>query len=125
MINAVLVGIGGFIGVISRYALNGVIHRRVPQMTFPVGTLAINLLGCLFIGVVAGFTESKQLFSPDFRRFALIGLLGGFTTYSAFAYETFTMIQEAEYLRAFSNAGVHVVLGLVLVWVGYSFSLAR
>ena len=59
VINAALVGVGGFIGVISRYALNGIIQRKAPQMTFSVGTLAVNLLGCLLIGVLAGFMGSR------------------------------------------------------------------
>lgn len=125
MINAVLVGVGGFAGVIFRYSLGWIIHRKAPEATFPYGTLVVNLIGCLFIGVIAGLIESRNLFSPELRRFALIGLLGGFTTYSTFAYETFSMILNAEYLRAFSNVSIHVVLGIIFVWAGYSISISR
>lgn len=120
LINAALVGSGGFAGAIFRYGLSGFIHRKVSLTTFPYGTLAVNLLGCLLIGVFAGLVESRQLFGPEFRRFVLIGLLGGFTTWSTFGYETFVMLREAEYLRAAGNIGVHLVLGLALVWIGYS-----
>ena len=120
LINAALVGSGGFAGAVFRYGLSGLVHRKIPLSTFPYGTRAVNLLGCLLIGVFAGLVESRQLFGPEFRRFALIGLLGGFTTWSTFGYETFAMLRDSEYLRAAGNVGVHLVLGLVLVWLGYS-----
>ena len=125
LINAVLVGTGGFAGALFRYALGGIVHRRFPLTTFPYGTLTVNLLGCLLIGLLAGLAESRQLFSPEFRRFALIGLLGGFTTFSTFGYETFAMLRDAEYLRAASNIGMHVFLGLALVWVGYALTISK
>ena len=125
LINAVLVGSGGFLGSVFRYGLSGLVHRQASLTTFPYGTLVVNLLGCLVIGVLAGLVESRQLFGPEFRRFALIGLLGGFTTYSTFGYETFAMIRGAEYLRAVANVGIQVVLGLALVGVGYTLTMSR
>ena len=125
LMNAALVGLGGFAGALLRYGLSGIIQRKVPYTTFPYGTLTVNLLGCLLIGVIAGLVESRQLFSPEFRIFALIGLLGGFTTFSTFGYETFAMLRDAEYLRAVFNVSIHVVLGLALVWAGYNLSLSR
>jgi len=125
LINAAVVGSGGFLGALARYGLSGLVHRQMPLSTFPYGTLAVNLLGCLAIGVIAGLAESRQLFGPEFRLFALIGVLGGFTTFSTFAYETFAMIRDDEYLRATANAGVHVILGLALVWLGYALTTSR
>lgn len=119
LINAALVGTGGFIGAVCRYGLSGLVQRSVPLATFPYGTLAVNMLGCLLIGIAVGFADSRQLFGPEVRLFALIGLLGGFTTYSTFGYETFALLRDADYLRAVANVAVHVVLGLTLVWVGY------
>ena len=81
-----MVGSGGFIGALARYGLSGLVHRQVPFATFPYGTVAVNLMGCCAIGVIAGLAESRQLFGPEFRTFALIGLLGGFTTFSTFGY---------------------------------------
>jgi fluoride exporter len=109
----------------SRYGLSGLVHRQVPFATFPYGTLLVNLAGCFAIGVVAGLAETRQLFGPEFRTFALIGILGGFTTFSTFGYETFEMIRDAEVLRAIANVGVHVVLGLTLVWLGYAMATLR
>ena len=120
-----MVGSGGFIGALARYALSGLVHRQVPFATFPYGTMAVNLLGCCAIGVIAGLAESRQLFGPEFRTFALIGVLGGFTTFSTFGYETFAMIRDAEYFRVAANVGVHVILGLALVWLGYALTTLR
>lgn len=125
LINAVMVGSGGFVGAVFRYGLGGLVHRRASLTTFPYGTLAVNLLGCLLIGVIAGLAESRQLFGPEFRRFVLIGLLGGFTTYSTFGYESFAMMRDAEYFRAVVNIGVHVILGVALVWAGYGLTMSR
>ena len=125
LINAAMVGSGGFIGALARYGLSGLVHRQVPFATFPYGTMAVNLVGCCAIGVIAGLAESRQLFGPEFRTFALIGLLGGFTTFSTFGYETFAMLRDAEYLRVAANVGVHVVLGLALVWLGYALTTLR
>ena len=125
LINAAMVGSGGFIGALARYGLSGLVHRQVPFATFPYGTMAVNLIGCCAIGVIAGLAESRQLFGPEFRTFALIGLLGGFTTFSTFGYETFAMLRDAEYVRVAANVGVHVVLGLALVWLGYALTTLR
>lgn len=125
LIYALVVGSGGFLGALARYGLSGLVHRQTPLATFPYGTLVVNLVGCLAIGVVAGLVESRQLFGPEFRAFALIGILGGFTTFSTFGYETFAMIRDSEYVRAGANVGIHVLLGLTLVWLGYALTTSR
>ncbi len=123
--NALIIGTGGFIGALARYGLSGLVQRQVWLTTFPYGTLAVNLLGCLVIGVITGLVESRQLFGPEFRTFALIGVLGAFTTFSTFGYETFAMLRDTEYIRAAANVGVHVVLGLAVVWLGYALTTSR
>jgi len=124
-LQAFLVGLGGFAGALCRYALAGAVHRGVPQATFPVGTLAVNLLGCLLIGLLAGLADSRQLFSPEMRLFAFIGLLGGFTTFSTFGYEAVALARDSEYLQAILYVGLHVVLGLTLVWLAYGLASSR
>lgn len=123
--NVMLVGTGGFIGAVLRYGLGGLVHREIPLATFPLGTLVVNLLGCLLIGAFAGLVDSRQIFAPEVRVFALIGLLGGFTTFSTFGYETFAMIRDAEYFRVLANVLLHVMLGLGCVWLGYALAGTR
>ena len=125
LISALIVGSGGFLGALARYGLSGLVQRQVPGTAFPYGTLVVNLVGCLAIGVIVGLVETRQLFGAEFRRFALVGILGGFTTFSTFGYETFAMLREAEYLRAILNVGVQVLLGLALVWLGYNLATSR
>jgi CrcB protein len=125
LFNAGLVGLGGFVGALGRYVLSGVVHRLFSFGTFPSGTLAVNFMGCFAIGLFAGLAESRQAIGPEFRFFALIGVLGGFTTFSTFGYETFLMIRDSEYLRAATNVGASVVIGLALVWLGYAITAGR
>jgi CrcB protein len=125
LINVLFVGSGGFIGAIARYGLGGLVQRQMPAATFPYGTLLANMLGCLGIGVVAGLVESRQLFEPQFRAFMLIGVLGGFTTFSTFSNETFQMIRDDQHLRAAVNVGVQVIVGLASVWAGYAVTATR
>ena len=92
---------------------------------FPYGTLAVNLLGCAAIGVLAGLGEARQLYSPELRGFLLVGLLGGFTTFSTFAHETTVLLRHDAYLQAVTNVGLHVGLGLVLASAGYAVATTR
>lgn len=125
LINAAMIGSGGFLGALARYGVIGFVQRQVPPTAFPYGTLVVNLVGCLLIGAIAGLAETRQLFGQEFRLFALIGLLGGFTTFSTFGYETFAMIRADDYLLAMSNVGMHVALGVGLVWLGYGLTASR
>ena len=115
----ILVGIGGFIGAVFRFLLSGFVHRLVPLSEFPFGTLAVNVAGCLLIGLLNGLAENRQIIGPELRLFLMIGVLGGFTTFSAFGYETLVLIRDAEFLRALGNVFLQVFFGLVAVWLGY------
>lgn len=125
LINAVLVGCGGFAGALLRYGLSGLAHRQAPLSTFPIGTVLVNLLGCLLIGIFGGLAESRQLFGPELRLFVMIGLLGGFTTFSTLGYEAITMIRAAEYTHAIVYIAVQLVFGLALAWFGFNLTAAR
>ncbi len=123
--NSILIGSGGFAGALLRYGLSGFVHRQLPLATFPYGTLAVNVIGCLSIGIIAGLAESRQLFGPELRTFALVGLLGGFTTFSTFGYETIAMARDGETLRAATNVGVQVIACLASVWFGWAVAASR
>jgi len=119
---ALLVGIGGFLGSILRYGVGGIIGRLKAGWTFPLETLLINVAGCLAIGLLAGLSESRGLFSGATRAFLFIGLLGGFTTFSTFGYETFQLFRDAQWHTAALSACLQVVLGLGAVWAGHALA---
>jgi CrcB protein len=118
MLKVLLVGLGGFIGSISRYLVGGLVHKVFSSTGFPYGTLVVNVFGCLLIGFVVGLVEFKQLFRPEIRLFLLIGVLGGFTTFSTFSYETFALTRDGETLRAGMNVLLHIVVCFGAVWIG-------
>ncbi len=113
-----LVGIGGFIGSVFRFLLSGFVQRMVPMAEFPLGTLSVNVLGCLLIGVLNGLAETRQVIGPELRLFLMIGMLGGFTTFSTFGYETLALIRDADLVQAIGNVMVQVFFGLIAVWLG-------
>jgi CrcB protein len=118
MTHALIVGAGGFIGSILRYWLSGLAHRWV-QDAFPAGTLLVNVLGCLAIGAFWGLVEYRELFSPETRLFITVGILGGFTTFSAFGYETFALLHDREYWAALANVSANVLAGIAAVIIGW------
>jgi CrcB protein len=113
-----LVGAGGFLGSVCRYLLGGWVHRTWPFVSFPIGTLAINAAGCFLIGWLAGLAEGRLFLGPETRLFLLIGVLGGFTTFSSFAYETLALARDAELGRALANIALQVILSLAAAWLG-------
>ena len=114
-----LVGAGGFVGSVARFTLSGCVQRMAPASSFPFGTLAVNVAGRLAIGFLGGMLEIRQMLTPTTRLFVMIGLLGGFTTFSTFAYETLGLAHGAELGRALLNAVAQLVLGLGAAWLGY------
>jgi CrcB protein len=118
--HAFLVGAGGFAGSILRFGVGGLAYRLFPSATVPIGTLAVNVIGCLAIGVLGGVGDARQIAAPEFRLLLMVGLLGGFTTFSAFGYEVLVLVRADEPVRAVVNVGLHLVLGLIAVWIGYT-----
>jgi len=117
-----LVGIGGFLGSVFRYLLSGFVQTASNIVSFPVGTLSVNLIGCLVIGLLAGLSESRQLFGENARLFIFIGLLGGFTTFSTFGYEVFSFMRDGEFVSSFLNIFLHLFFSIILVWLGFSLA---
>ena len=122
MNNLLAIGLGGFLGAAGRYLLAGGIHRLMKTSWYPVGTLGVNVLGCLLIGFLSGLAEQREIFSPAARLFLLVGFLGGFTTFSTFGYETFGLLREGQFLAAGANVFLQVILGLAAVFGGYLLS---
>lgn len=118
MKNILLVGLGGFIGSVARYKLGGWVLHLTVQEKFPFSTFAVNVAGCLVVGVLAGLAERYEFFSPETRLFLFTGLLGGFTTFSAFGLETIFLLRRGEPWVAATYVGASVLLGIVAVWVG-------
>lgn len=115
------VAIGGALGSVSRFWLNGLVSQRFD--TFPMGTLAINVLGSFLIGVLGALTIPEGRMSSEGRAFAtqflMIGLCGGFTTFSSFSLQTLNLLREREWLYAGGNVLLSVALCLIATWLGY------
>ena len=122
MTNLLLVGLGGFIGSILRYLASGAVQQSMKRLDFPYGTLAVNVIGCFVIGLLAQYGESRGVFSNESRSFIFVGILGGFTTFSSFGNDTINLVRENFVLNAFANVGANVILGLLAVWFGRTVS---
>ena len=119
-----LVARGGAIGSVARYKLSGLVLHHTIDWRFPAGTFAVNVLGCLAAGILAGLAEKHHMFSADVRLLLFTGILGGFTTFSAFGIETFRLLEETRYLAALGNAGGSLVACLVAVAIGVAVARA-
>ena len=115
MVRLLAVGLGGALGAIARYGVSGLVHRWWGG-AFPIGTLAVNVIGCLIIGGLMTLIEDRPLLSPEARLFLTIGLLGSFTTFSTVGYETFEMLRDNALARAALNLAAFI--GLLAVWAG-------
>ena len=116
--NMLLVGAGGFLGAIARYKLGGLVLHMSAQDRFLLSTFVVNVLGCLMVGLLAGMAERYDMFGADARLFLFTGLLGGFTTFSAFGLEAAYLVRRGELLVAALYAGGSVVLGVAAVFLG-------
>jgi len=113
-----LVGFGGCLGAIARYKLGGIVLHHTADWRFPLGTFVVNLLGCLLAGIIAGLVERQGWFSPNTRIFLFAGILGGFTTFSAFGVDTVFLLRRGEILVALGYVALSVLGGVVSLWLG-------
>ena len=117
------IGLGGAIGAMARHALGQYVMRRLGSTGFPYGIVLVNLAGCLAIGLFAGAVAGGRLSAgPALRSFVVIGLLGGFTTFSSFGLDTLTLLQEGRASAAAANVAVQVGLGVLAVWAGFAIA---
>lgn len=100
--------------------MSGYAQQLGKSLQFPYGTLIVNLVGCVLVGFLAELADHRGMVSGETRAFLIVGLLGGFTTFSAFGNETMTLLRDGEPWLAFINILGHIALGLFAVWLGYS-----
>ena len=120
MLSYIWVALGSALGGVARYGCSGFAARYFGQ-TFPWGTLIVNVAGSLIIGFLATLAapDGRLLFTPDERALLMIGVCGGFTTFSSFSLETLNLVRDGEWLWASANIFLSLVLCLVAVWLGH------
>jgi CrcB protein len=125
MKSLLLVALGGALGSVARFKLSGLVLHHTIDWRFPAGTFAVNVIGCLAAGVLAGLAEKHDMLSPDTRLLLFTGLLGGFTTFSAFGLETMHLVKRGDLGMAAANVILSVVAGLLALWIGMAAVPAR
>lgn len=121
MLNCFLIAAGSALGGLTRYLASGFIANRFGQ-SFPWGTLIVNVTGSFLIGVFASLTapQGRWIISPQARNFFMIGVFGGYTTFSSFSLQTLSLAQDREWLYAGGNILMSVLLCLISVWIGHA-----
>ena len=113
----VYLGLAGAAGTIARYCLSGIVQRNVAT-TFPLGTAAINIIGCLFFGLFWAFVENRLSITGQMRTIIFVGFFGAFTTFSSFVFETGQLLDESQWLWAAGNVLFQNVIGIVCILTG-------
>jgi CrcB protein len=117
MLQIFFVGMGGFLGSVTRFLLVGLVQGAT-NGTFPFGTLVVNVTGCVAIGWLSQLLEARPFLTGDARAFLVIGLLGGFTTFSAFGNETINLLRHTGTAAAGANILAQLTLAIGGVWLG-------
>lgn len=118
MKNLLLIGLGGFVGSVARYLVSR-LNLHIDFLSIPFGTLLVNILGSFLIGFLIGISERSALLNVEWRMFLMIGLCGGFTTFSTFAGENLMLLRNGQVFSLFLYTGLSLFLGFVLVFLGY------
>ena len=113
----ILVGIGGMLGSVFRFLVSAALTSRFPS-AFPYGTFVVNVAGCFLVGVVYGFAQRCEWLTPEWRVFLAVGICGGFTTFSSFAFESVQLLQDKDYLSFAAYAALSFVLCLTAAFAG-------
>ncbi len=121
MKNFFLVGIGGFIGSVARYYVSR-LNLQYDIFSIPVGTLSVNVLGSFIIGILTGIATKSELLSAEWRLFLMVGLCGGFTTFSSFTNENLMLMHNGQLLTVLIYTSLSVILGFIAVYLGYTIT---
>ena len=113
-----LIGLGGFVGSVARFLVSK-LNTRVDWFSIPIGTLTVNVVGSLLIGFLIGISEKSPILTVELRMFLMVGLCGGFTTFSSFTGENLTLLRNGQFLPLFLYTGLSILLGFTAVYLGY------
>ncbi len=113
-----LIGAGGFIGSVARYLVSR-LNTRIDWLSIPIGTLTVNVLGSLLIGFLIGISEKSPILTVEWRMFLMVGLCGGFTTFSSFTGENLVLLKNGQILPLLLYTALSIFLGFVAVYLGY------
>lgn len=116
-----LVGCGGFIGSIARFMVQK-LNLNWHVLSIPMGTLSVNVIGSLLIGFIIGVSGKSEIISPSLRLFLMVGICGGFTTFSSFTAENLTLLQNGQFATVLLYTGLSIFLGFLAVYLGYVLS---
>ncbi len=111
------IGLAGALGTLARYGLSGWV-QRLGDFSFPWGTLSVNLLGSALFGLVWAWGENRLIFTSELRAIILVGFMGGFTTFSSFAFETSMLIRDGQWLSALANVAAQNIIGVAALALG-------
>ena len=118
MKNLLLIGLGGFIGSIARFLVSR-LNNRVEWFSIPLGTLTVNVAGSFLIGFLIGISEKSPILTVELRMFLMVGLCGGFTTFSSFTGENLMLMRNGQFFPLFLYTGLSILLGFTAVYLGY------
>ncbi|MBN1627381.1 MAG: fluoride efflux transporter CrcB [Deltaproteobacteria bacterium] len=122
MYRIIIVGIGGFIGSALRYIVSGYIQDISHSISFPYGTLSVNIIGCFLMGMISQLVDLQIGITSETRLFLMVGVLGGFTTFSAFGNETIKLLQDQRIFLSLMYIGSHIFICLLAVFAGMIIS---
>ena len=118
MFNLFILGIGGFLGAVSRHLVSGYVQELFKAANFPFGTMVVNILGCFILGLLTQIAGAKDLIDPQTRLFLMVGFIGAFTTFSTFSVESANLFQSGQNFTAILYLIGSNILGIIFVFVG-------